>query len=145
MRLLAPLSGRLVPLEAVPDPVFAGRLLGDGVAIEPSEGLAVAPLGGEVVALFPHAVGLRGKDGVEVLVHIGIDSSQLSGVFEALVAQGELVSAGQPLVRFDLERLRQGAPSAISPVVLVAVPEGVTFQVVPVGDVTAGAILMELG
>lgn len=145
MNLLAPLTGRLVPLEEVPDPVFAARLLGDGVAIEPAEGLAVAPLAGEVVALFPHAVGLRGADGLEVLVHIGIDSSQLSGVFETLVAQGELVEAGQPVIRFDLDRLRQGAPSVLSPVILVALPEGMRVLALPSGEVRAGSLLLELG
>lgn len=144
MRILAPLTGRAVPLAEVPDPVFSGRLLGDGVAIEPAQGLAVAPLDGEVVALFPHAVGIRGADGLEVLVHIGIDSSRLEGVFETLVAQGEAVVAGQPLVRFDLERLGQGAPSVVSPVILVAVPEGMQVQMRSAGAVRAGDLLLEL-
>lgn len=145
MQILAPLTGRVLPLEQVPDPVFAGKMLGDGLAIEPTDGLIVSPIAGEVVALFPHAAGIRSADGLEVLVHCGIDSTTLKGVFTSLVAQGAQVTAGYPLIRFDLERLRQEAASPISPVILLQRPDGLRLVVTTATEVTAGGTpLLEL-
>lgn len=119
--ILAPLSGRVVPLDEVPDPVFAARMLGDGVAVDPEEGLAVAPVGGRVVVLHSanHAFAIETEDGVRVLVHIGLETVHLRGDgFERLAQEGDRVESGQPIVRFDLERIRAAGYILLSPVVL---------------------------
>lgn len=118
-----PLAGRVLPLAEVPDPVFSGKMMGDGFAIDPdvtSGAVVRAPFTGEVVTLFPtgHAVGLRAENGLEVLVHIGIDTVRLNGQgFTRLVTQGDRVTAGQPLIRVDLAGIRERVPSLVTPVV----------------------------
>ncbi|EKP95418.1 PTS sugar transporter subunit IIA [Thermaerobacter subterraneus] len=134
----APVTGRVVPLEEVPDPVFAERMVGDGMALDPQAGPVIAPLAGTVTALFPtgHAVGLRTPEGVELLIHLGIDSAHAEGAFEALVAVGQQVEAGQPLIRIDLERLKAGARSPLSPVLVTNLDE-LGGRVAPVAQGTA--------
>jgi len=137
--LLAHITGRALPLDDVPDPVFSGRLLGDGVAIDPSGDLAVAPVAGEVAALFPtgHALALRTDFGAEILIHLGVDSSRAKGVFRPLVAPGDRVEAGQPLVRLDLEALRAQARSPLCPLVVLNGGDA-RVEVVATGPVAAG-------
>lgn len=106
----SPLKGQILPLGEVKDEVFSSGMLGKGVAIEPSEGRVVAPVSGELATLFPtkHAVGLRTGEGIEVLIHIGIDTVELNGkYFEAHAAQGQTVKKGDLLVTFDVEKLRE--------------------------------------
>lgn len=119
----APMAGWLMPLEEVPDPVFAQRMLGDGVAIDPTEGCLYAPCDGEVTVLQPtgHAITLRAGDGVELLMHIGIDTVQLGGAgFDPQVKVGDRVRAGDVLIRFDLDAVVCGAPSVTTPVLLIS-------------------------
>ncbi|MEK5037757.1 PTS sugar transporter subunit IIA [Sporosarcina sp. FSL K6-3457] len=119
--VMAPLSGTLRQLEEVPDPVFAGKMVGEGIAIEPSEGIVVAPFDGEIVQLFPtkHAIGLRNASGLEVLIHIGLDTVSLQGEgFEAFVKQGDQVKMGDKLITFDMAIINDKASSTITPVVL---------------------------
>ncbi|MCC6441914.1 MAG: PTS glucose transporter subunit IIA [Armatimonadetes bacterium] len=118
---LAPLSGKVLPLANVPDEVFASRMLGDGFAVEPVSGDVYAPFDGEVAALPStfHAIGLRSEEGLEVLIHIGIDSVNMNGEgFTSHVSQGDRVRAGQLLLTFDLSVLANRAVSALSPVVV---------------------------
>ena len=119
--LLAPLPGWATPLDEVDDEVFAARMLGDGVAIDPTEGTLRAPCAGEVTALpaSAHAVSLRADDGAELLLHVGIDTVALKGEgFKALVREGQRVSAGEPLLAFDLDRVARGARSLVTPVIV---------------------------
>ncbi|OAN67218.1 phosphoenolpyruvate--protein phosphotransferase [Sphingomonas sp. TDK1] len=123
------MAGWLMPLEEVPDPVFAQRMLGDGVAIDPTEGCLYAPCDGEVTVLQPtgHAITLRAGDGMELLMHIGIDTVQLGGAgFDPQVKVGDRVRAGQALIRFDLDAVVCGAPSVVTPVLLIA-QDGLTI------------------
>ncbi|MBP2020100.1 glucose-specific phosphotransferase system IIA component [Symbiobacterium terraclitae] len=138
--LLAPISGRAVPLDDVPDPVFAGRMLGDGLAIDPGGDLVVAPAAGEVVALFPtgHALALRTAAGTEILIHLGVDSSKAKGVFRPVVALGDRVEAGQPLIHLDLAALRAQARSPLSPVVVLDPGADRRVEVLAEGPVEAG-------
>lgn len=120
-KILAPFDGWCGSLDDVPDAVFAGRMLGDGLALDPTTGLLSAPCAGEVVTLpaTAHAVSLRTPSGLEVLVHIGIDTVELKGRgFEALVAVGDEVHAGAPLIRFDLDVAARGAKSLMTPIVV---------------------------
>ena len=124
----APLDGRLVDLRQVPDEVFAGKIMGDGFAIDPVNGEVVSPLNGTVTSFMAdtrHAVGITSDEGLEVLIHIGIDTVQLAGEgFIALVGQNEKVSAGQPLLKVDLDKIRGKVSSLVSPVVFTNLPAG---------------------
>ena len=105
----APLKGKRIPLEQVEDTVFSQKLLGDGIAIIPEDTTVLAPVSGEVVSLFEthHAIGIRSKDGMEVLIHIGIDTVELGGKgFQSFVRKGEQVSLGQRLIAFDREQIK---------------------------------------
>ena len=120
--LSSPLSGWLRPLDAVPDQVFAGRMLGDGVAIDPLDGILHAPCAGEVVTINAsgHAVTLRHDTGLEVLIHIGIDTVALGGRgFMPAVKAGDRVQAGNVLIRFDLDLIVTAAPTILTPVIVV--------------------------
>lgn len=105
-QIVAPAAGRLVPLSEVADPAFAAGLLGPGAAVQPVSGDVVAPVTGTLVSVMPHAYGLRSDQGVEVLVHIGIDTVSLNGRhFVSRVEPGVRVGAGQPLAQVDLAAL----------------------------------------
>jgi len=146
--LLSPLPGWCAPLDEVPDQVFAARMMGDGLAIDPTAATLLAPCDGELTALpdTAHAVTIRSPTGAEILLHIGIDTVALNGAgFEALVRPGQKVHAGEPLIRFDLDQLARRARSLVTPVI-VTEPE--RFRIVErhgAGPVAAGDPLMTLG
>src|SRR6516225_4137359 len=140
----APLSGIVVPLESVPDPVFAQKIVGDGVSIDPTSSELLAPVAGEIVQLHGahHALTLRTDGGLEVLVHIGIDTVLLRGEgFTPLVALGQRVARGQPLIRFDLDALACRAKSVLTEVV-IANMEAVAGIERSEGPIAAGDTLM---
>ncbi len=145
MILVAPLNGWASTLDEVPDPVFSGKVMGDGLAIDPTSGTLCAPCDGEVITLHAakHAVTLRAANGAEILLHIGCDTVALDGDgFEAHVTPGRRVRAGDPLVSFDLDRVAQRVPSLITPVIVIngfAVARREQPRAVSVGD-----FLMEL-
>ncbi|PZO57938.1 PTS glucose transporter subunit IIA [Curtobacterium sp. TC1] len=119
-----PFAGPVVALADVPDPVFAGQLVGAGVAVDPTgvEGAvtAVAPVDGTIVKLHPHAFALQGAAGTDVLVHVGIDTVKLSGEgFELLATEGATVTAGDPVVRFTPSVISAAGYSPICPVVVL--------------------------
>ena len=120
IHVLAPLDGVVVDLEAVPDEVFAQKLAGDGVAIDPSGNVAVAPIAGTLLKLFPggHAFGIAARDGIELIVHLGLDTIELKGTgFENLATEGQEVKAGTPIVRFDRPTIERAGKVMLSPVV----------------------------
>ncbi len=122
VQLQAPLTGQLIPLSQVDDAVFASAALGEGVAIVPTDGRVLAPVSGEIVSLLPsrHAIGLRTDEGVEVLVHVGIDTVKLAGThFEAHAGQGDRVAAGDLLVTVDLDAVRAAGYDITTPVVVL--------------------------
>lgn len=117
----SPLAGKLIPLTQVPDATFAQGLIGPGVAVEPTQNFITAPFDGKVVNLFHtnHAIGLESDKGVELLIHIGIDTVKMKGNgFKAFVKQGDLVKKGQKLIEFDLELIKKEAKSVITPVIV---------------------------
>ncbi|WP_102026335.1 PTS sugar transporter subunit IIA [Salirhabdus sp. Marseille-P4669] len=119
--IYAVVDGKLVNIEQVPDPTFSQKMMGDGVAIIPVNGNVVSPVDGEVLQVFPtkHAVGLKGKTGVEILIHIGLETVGMQGEgFEAHVQQGSKVKVGDPLVTFDLALVKEKANDSITPIVI---------------------------
>ncbi len=123
--LVSPLDGWAAPLSETPDPVFAEAMLGDGLAIDPTGGLLCAPCDGTVVSVHAarHAVTVRTAEGVEILMHIGLETVALGGEgFEAKVADGQAVKAGDPLIAFDLDLVARRAKSLISPLVITSGP-----------------------
>ncbi|QIZ66169.1 PTS sugar transporter subunit IIA [Geobacillus subterraneus] len=119
--IVAPLSGTIVPLEDVPDPVFAQKMMGDGIAIDPTDGDVVAPVDGEIIQLFPtkHAIGLRSEAGVELLIHVGIDTVSMNGEgFTAYVKAGDRVKRGERLLSVDFSLVREKAKSAVTPIII---------------------------
>ncbi|WP_437623093.1 phosphoenolpyruvate--protein phosphotransferase [Sorangium sp. So ce1151] len=123
LTLLAPLSGPIVPIESVPDPVFADKVVGDGISIDPTSQTLLAPCDATVTQLHAarHAIILSAAGGVEILIHVGIDTVGLKGEgFTARVKQGDRVSAGQALIEFDADRLLRKAPSLLTQVILLS-------------------------
>ncbi|MEO1768798.1 PTS sugar transporter subunit IIA [Candidatus Enterococcus ferrettii] len=108
--IYCPVNGEVIAIEAVNDPVFASKAMGDGFAVEPLDGAIYAPMTGKVTSVFPtkHAIGLVTDDGLELLIHIGIDTVALNGEgFDILVAEGDAVTADTQLAKVDLEHLRK--------------------------------------
>jgi phosphocarrier protein FPr/phosphocarrier protein len=129
--LAAPISGWLTSLREVPDPVFAEEMMGTGIAIDPTEGLLVAPCDAEVLLVAPasHSVTLRTAEGAEILIHIGLETVALQGRgFEAHVRDGDRVAAGDRLISFDLDAVGLEAKSLVTPILLTS---GDAFTLIP--------------
>lgn len=124
--IVLPIKGKLVPITEVPDQVFAGKMMGDGFAIIPEDGLVVSPVNGKILNVFPtkHAIGIQSEGGREILIHIGIDTVKLNGKgFEALISEGDTVKAGQALMKIDLAYIEENARSIITPIVFTNLAE----------------------
>ncbi|MGC2029902.1 MAG: PTS glucose transporter subunit IIA, partial [Steroidobacteraceae bacterium] len=146
LEILAPFDGWCSALDEVPDPVFAGRMVGDGLAIDPISGVLLAPCAGEIMALpaSAHAVSIRAA-GIDVLIHIGIDTVALHGRgFEARVGPGAIVRAGDELIRFDLETVARAAKSLMTPVVVTPMDGLRLARCRVMGPVSAGDLLFEV-
>ncbi|HEY8949973.1 MAG TPA: phosphoenolpyruvate--protein phosphotransferase [Rhizomicrobium sp.] len=145
LTLVAPIKGWVAPLEEVPDPVFAERILGDGVAIDPTDATVHAPCDAQVVSVARHAVTLRAANGAEILIHVGLETVALHGQgFITHVREGNSVRTGDPLITFDLDFLAGKAKSLISPVVIT---NGDAFTIVRRSadrETGLGEFLMEL-
>lgn len=127
LQIFAPVTGAVIPLEEVPDPVFGQKMMGEGVAVMPSEGNIHAPVDGTVilVATTKHAVGIRAEDGTEILIHVGLETVALNGSgFNVTVKEGEKISTGQLLIEVDWEYIRQNAKSIVTPIVITNSDEG---------------------
>ena len=141
IRILSPLTGTAVALEEVPDPVFSQKIIGDGVAIIPRDGKLVSPIDGEVVSVAEtlHAYGLRSKDGIEVMVHFGLETVALKGeFFTCHVKQGDKVKAGDLLAEADIQMLEEKQVNLITPVLICSGMENRTMNTVS-GPVSAGS------
>ena len=147
LRLVAPLSGFLLPIEQVPDPVFAQKMVGDGISIDPTSTVLVAPCEGEVIQIHPslHAVTLKTTEGIEILMHIGLDTVELRGAgFTPKVQLGDRVTAGTPLIAFDIDYVARHAKSLLTQVV-VTNSDRITEFVAQSGLVESGKdIFLEL-
>ncbi|QEH68446.1 PTS transporter subunit IIABC [Cellulosilyticum sp. WCF-2] len=137
-----PLTGRLMPITEVPDPVFAEKMMGDGFAIEPTDGKVYSPVSGKVTNVFPtkHAATFETETGHEVLIHFGLDTVKLGGEgFESHIEQGQEVKAGDLILTVDLENVKAKVPSVITPIVFPNLKENEIVEIVKIGDVEAGA------
>ncbi len=145
--LSAPLQGWVTALEDIPDAVFAGRMLGDGIAIDPTGGRLFAPCAGRIVGLQAthHAVTLEADNGAQILIHLGIDTVALGGRgFTPHVVVGDAVAEGDPLIDFDLDLLVREAPAVVTPILLVE-GHGITVALnADAGLIEVGAPLMTL-
>jgi sugar PTS system EIIA component len=138
--VLAPVAGRAVPLQDVPDPVFSQGMVGYGAAVDPPRGVieAVAPVSGKILKLLPHAYIVMTPDNVGVLVHLGIDTVRLNGEgFTTHVSQGDDVTAGQLIITYDVPSVEAKGLSPIVPVVVM--DERESSNVIPSEAVLEGA------
>jgi len=129
---VAPLDGKIMEIGKVPDKVFSQKIMGDGFAIEPINGHVASPVNGVVTTLMEskHAVALTADNGLEMIVHFGMDTVELQGEgFTALVKEGDKVKAGQPLLTVDFATVKGKVPSVITPVVFTNLPEGKSVKV----------------
>jgi glucose-specific phosphotransferase system IIA component len=139
--LKSPLSGKVLHISKTPDDVFSQKMLGDGVAIEPTEGMVYSPVDGEITQIFlpsKHAVGITSKDGLEILIHIGLETVKMNGEgFEALVKQGDKVKEGQELIRFDIQKIKEKAKSTITPVLITNMHDIKGLKIIKDGNIEA--------
>lgn len=118
---LAPMKGKIITLEEVPDKTFAGKLVGDGIAIIPEDGKVISPVNGTVAHLFDtkHAIAIKSDTGAEILIHVGIDTVKMNGEgFEAFVKNGDSIKVGDKLLEVNLDLVKEKARSIITPVVI---------------------------
>lgn len=140
LEIVAAASGRALPLSAVPDEAFASGILGVGVAIEPTSEKIVSPVSGRIenVSETAHAYSIHSDDGLDVLVHVGIDTVRLGGEgFFPAVKSGDRVAAGDPLVQVDLALLRQRGLPTVTPL-LITNPEQLSRHELLLGDTVGG-------
>lgn len=137
-RLISPIPGTVIPLSQVQDEAFASEALGKGFAINPSEGEVFAPFNGKVVAVFPtkHAIGLMSDSGVEILIHVGLNTVELNGqYFDALVEPDQPVTKGQLLLTFDVKKIEAAGYPTQVPVVVTNTPQYSSIEMIKQGDV----------
>ncbi|MGI2328391.1 glucose-specific PTS transporter subunit IIBC [Planococcus sp. YIM B11945] len=140
LEFTSPMTGEILPITEVPDQVFAGKMIGDGFAIRPTDGKVVSPVNGKVVTVFPtkHAIGIAADNGTEVLIHIGIDTVNLKGEgFTSKIEQGDFVEQGQLLMEVDLDYIEKNASSIVTPIVFTNLAEGQSVEIQKSGMVNA--------
>ena len=146
-KLYAPLKGEAVLLENIEDPMFAQKILGDGIAIEPSEGKVYSPADGTVsmIADTKHAIGINTQDGLELLIHIGLDTVTLKGApFTAHVAAGDHVKKGDLLLDADLEKIQEAGLHIITPVLVCNTDEYNKISILKEGEVSPGEDVLQI-
>ena len=137
----APVKGNVIARADIPDATFASGVLGDGVGIEPAEGIVVAPFDGTITSTTDtkHAVGVQSAEGMELLIHVGIDTVKMNGEgFEMFVKEGDTVKKGQKLIKFDMKKIEAAGYSATTAVLLTNSDEFADFKVVKNGSTEAG-------
>ena len=125
-QILAPAEGKCVPMSEVNDPTFSQEILGKGIAIIPAVGKVYAPADGEVTMVFEtkHALSVKTSDGAELIIHIGLDTVNLQGkYFNAHVAAGDKVKAGDLLMEFDIDKIKEAGYDVITPVIVCNTPD----------------------
>lgn len=145
--LAAPVSGKVIPLEQVKDETFASGMLGQGVAIEPTDNIIYSPIEGTVETIFEtkHAIGLKSADGLELLIHIGMDTVNLKGNgFKQLIEVGQKVQIGTPLMEVDFAKIKAAGYEIVTPMVITNAPENLSLNIVSNEEAHHGDILVIL-
>lgn len=145
--LAAPVSGKVIPLEQVKDETFASGMLGQGVAIEPTDSTIYSPIEGTVETIFEtkHAIGLKSADGLELLIHIGMDTVNLKGDgFKQLIEVGQKVQIGTPLMEVDFAKIKAAGYEIVTPMVITNAPENLSLNIVSNEEAHHGDILVIL-
>ena len=145
--LYSPLRGKVVELSKVPDEAFSGGILGKGVAIEPSDGKLYAPCNGEVINVFEtkHAINILSEDGLEILIHIGLDTVKLDGkFFKSIVDSGEKIKKGDPLISFDIEEIKKAGYNTVTPMLILGCNENAEINILAKGQVSPGQKIFEI-
>lgn len=146
MRCIAsPLAGTVHALNRIDDPIFSSEALGKGCAIEPTSGEVYAPLSGVVsqLAKTGHAIGITGENGVEILIHVGMDTIELGGrFFEPQIQMGDHVEQGQLLLRFEMQRIAAEGYSLVTPIVITNTDDYSAVQTLCAGKTTVGRELL---
>ncbi|MGL6294617.1 PTS sugar transporter subunit IIA, partial [Eubacterium aggregans] len=135
---IAPISGRLVPIEETQDEVFSQKMMGDGVVIFPKGHQVYAPCSGIISVFFPtkHAIGITSDHGTELLIHVGIDTVKLDGKgFEGHIEQGQHVEAGDLLLILDLDFLEANVPSTAIPIIFTDLPATKEMEIITTGEI----------
>ena len=143
----SPMTGYAAALSAAPDEAFAEGMMGDGAVVTPVDPIVRAPEDGEIGFVFDtkHAIGFVTKQGIQLLLHIGIDTVKLDGEgFEVYVKNGQKVKKGDPLLKLDLDFLREHAPSLASPVVCTELSDDMKIRLLKEGEIRAGEALFEI-
>lgn len=144
--LVSPLDGKVLPLSEIKDEVFSSGAMGNGIAIDPTNDMLHAPANGEIIMTFPtsHAIGMRTDDGVEVLIHLGMDTVNLNGKnFKTLVQKGQKVKVGDYLIKFDLDAIKKAGYSMATPIVITN-SKNYDIHVDARGNIKVGQKIMEL-
>lgn len=147
IQICAPVAGKLVPLSEVNDPTFSEGILGKGIAVMPSDNQFFSPADGTATTVFPtgHAVAITSTDGVEVLLHIGLDTVKLSGKhFTIHVEEGQKVKKGDLLLEADLEQIKAEGFDVVTPVVICNTDEFAEVSMAELGEVKAGDVILNL-
>jgi glucose-specific phosphotransferase system IIA component len=144
-QVLSPIKGKLVALEEVPDETFAGGVLGRGVAIQPSEGKIYAPFDGTVETAMGHALGLKSVNGVEVLIHVGLETVNLNGkYYNAKVKEGDSFKAGSLLLECDLNAIKNEGYNTITPIVVTNTDDYGNVGITPLKDIAVGEQIINI-
>ncbi|WP_339029782.1 MULTISPECIES: PTS glucose transporter subunit IIA [unclassified Spiroplasma] len=148
LEVFAPVDGEIIDLSKVEDEVFSEKMLGDGIAFIPDNGEFVAPIDGKLVTVFPsgHAYGIANSNGVEILLHIGLDTVSLNGEgFDIKVKQGSNIKAGELLVNVDMAKVSKKVPSMNTPLIFTTDSmSGRKFEVLKTGKVKKGDLIIEV-
>ena len=140
----APVNGRVEATDQIPDPVFACEAMGQTVAVWPTDGNVYAPVSGTIASAMPHAFGIAGDDGVEVLVHVGVDTVNMAGDgFDVWVKAGDRVTAGDPVLTFDRDKVAKAGYKDIVMTIITNSDDLASIEKVIDGTIAAGGKLMQ--
>ena len=146
--VFSPISGEIVPISEVNDKAFSSEIMGKGVAIMPAEGKVYAPANGTISAFFPtgHAVGMITDAGVEILIHIGLDTVNLDGLgFTPIVKRGDKVKKGQLLLEFDIDIIKSEGYNVTTPIIITNTDAYEKVDVIATGKVNVGNKIIHVG
>lgn len=145
--IFSPLSGRVIPLSNVKDPVFADEILGKGIAILPFEGRLASPVNGTILNVFPtlHAIGIKSDEGLEILIHLGFDTVELKGkYFKSYISEGDEVSVGDLLIEFQVEEIKNEGYDITTPIIVTNWEQYKAIEVLSIGNIKAGEELIKI-